>query len=218
MEGPKLPEQHPVKSIVIEAPEFIPDQSNFYDQAPFDNVVNVTSKNTGLQVDLLREVLFQSVQATKHPLESNISVSQNHRGDSRVYLDIRQLSAEQLVDVSKIVYRKMHTSGNLPFVVVQSMLTVLNKYPYWMSYVDSQSRAYHNVFSGNPNRGNDSVLRQVPSYGAWATEKLSREGLLKTKGIENVFPQDLKEEALGDVIASGATKKWVLLNASEIIR
>lgn len=222
MTNPQSPESPIRKDLVIDAPEYLEEAQNFYDQEPFSRVIALTSSRTATEEKQLRHLLSLSCWRAKKRFGEWFQYSTKPSNDT--FIDVKQLTEEQIgqlsLDVLSEFSFKKEDLGKYQGtrILLDSMLHVLNKYPYWISYIDTQLRSFYTSY-GEPVKLPNLKPKMTPSYGSWAHAKLRREGFLQSKGIENVFPQDINSSPVGDALSqTGNRRSWLLLDAAELVR
>ncbi len=194
--------------IEIEGPVFLAEGQNFYEQQPFDQILQDVSRQHGVDIAKLRRFLTQMAKQVNS------------------YSLLPQRHDEIILDVLYIENVRKHLEMlGLPREEGQLATRDLNGkllvFPYWDQYIATQlSSATHNSDGIYNLKGNRYV--PVETYAKYASDKLRREKQLRVLGIDEVFPQDFSQESpLGASVPSGSlgtNRKWRILKASELVK
>ncbi len=188
-------------SIVIDGPEYLEPEQNFYDQSPFREVMDQTAQQSGLPIPVLRSALSK-VRPGEH-VSDRSEWRKMHR---------------QLIPGSS----PKDTQGFK--VTIRAMGQSLEEYPYIREYMGVAGLSYADYFTnGDPKQSRGNFKSKIPSYGKWVSDRLKAEQQWEQNkvllGMEEIFPEtgSPAEEAR----ATGHKASWrryTVLKVSEMIR
>lgn len=170
MEDRRLSGEGKTVFIKLEAPAYLEDEQNLYDQPPFSETLSVLSAEFGLDISGLRGCLsrLSKVMDRRFP---------GTRAPEMVYLA-----------AAPEPFRK----------AILRLEEILQDCPYWFDYLGyiGSISAYKSDGSRfvNPNK-HGQVQLPVESYTNWVHKKLELEGKIKAVGIEEIFPQDFADQS-----------------------
>lgn len=196
-EGQNLSQENK-KIIQIEAPERLEVGQNLYDQEPFLSLVKSIAQSTGQTLSKLHTAI--SLIAKVHSMDPKLQTT--------------------------LLLRKAHVSvrsdSNILWDSQIKILETLQMYPYLSEYIvqQRQNELYANngkFLKHHHGKGEPPAL----SYANWVTQKLEREKLLVSVGIEEIFPKDVSHPVTSQPNVTGlrpANRRYAILKAAEIIK
>lgn len=218
----QTPETQPSpKFIEIEAPEYLEEGQNFYDQPPFNQVLGKVSTQSPLELAKLRTILTSAArkipllfeEVPKTPVEESAnwekSIRHNHSLKRGLRNHLRELGLKSQEEIEQYFDALIHLAIDL------------RDYPFWHDYISNQSQDY--LLDGTPfpsKRGFGVKVKVFPkSYASWVAQKAAAAEMAVLKGIDEIFPQDIG----GEIVAipqrgeRQETKRWRILKAAEFV-
>lgn len=192
---------------------------NFFDQAPFNFVIEAASKETQTDQEKLRWML-------KNLVNSNA----RHIGKKEAWQDFAKISTYTEKWASRVISLNMdqfahkftdEVKDKLPAYnrAAIGMLVGLQDCPFWAEYIDSQQDQAFYKFNGS-FREDVKMKKILPeTYTCWASNKIKRQAGLdansKLLGIGEAF---LGSPGSVAGTKSRSARRWNALKASEIVR
>lgn len=195
-EGQNLREENK-KFIQIEAPERLEVEQNLYDQEPFLSLVKSISQSTGQTLSKLHTAISRI--AGPHSMNPKLQTTELLR---------------------KVAF--VSPESNIFWDSRVKILEILQMYPYLSEYIvqQRQNQLYANngkFLKQHHGKGEPPAL----SYANWVTQKLKREKLLVSVGIEEIFPKDVGYPVTSQPNITGSrptNRRYAILKAAEIIK
>ena len=194
--------------IVIEGSETIPSSQNFFQQEPFQTLID-DIKNKGVAKGL-RGYLQEFARAVEK-IGGLPPQGQEARG--RV---LQQCHYEAYLNSKGSPHRDLHNLG-------YKAIKVLDRYPFWTEYVSNYLTVERYTKDGEPSlRQPQELYAPIPSYGSWLAVKLIRTNTRLLYGIKDIFVQDLAGASVQQAIQAntgiqpGRVQRWIVRHAAEI--
>ncbi len=157
---------------------------NFYDQEPFQSVIEKASEAMNVDSDKVRKAItymamahFRQDKNSQYPLEKLVWFAFSYQKSG-----LRRSDA----NVSSML----------------KVLDALSEIPFWAEYIEYVTRGQKFYNNGSPNKNFNRVKDYKPPliYPEWRNEKLKREEKLRFGGVGQIF-----EKATGSPTISSAS-------------
>lgn len=210
-----MPEQGEGSSstvIEIEAPEYLKEGQNFFDQEPFRGIIVklVTEGEGELDAKIVRNLLFNSSLYRKKTVYFASEIGHLiHYLAKREKIppgDERKRFREKYVEVATKLQEKLHV------------------YPHLGDYVSTRPPAYYKHNGDYEPTAPTAKYLPKRTYPAWLTEEFRIRRLEKRQvllGIQDIFPVQFTGNQTERVRASGKSagaRKWKILKAAELMK
>ena len=195
--------------VTLEAPIYLESSQNFWAQAPFDRILEMTGEITGRQKRPLIRLMSGIARALT---EAKLKIDEGEVGVEAHPSIIAREVARRFVNTGMGLRSDVGDYSKIGLGFIES----LAMYPYSVEYLVEQAPGHYG------NMRNDAKTKVLTeSYAFWVSKKLDREGRLKMKGIEEIFPQSFVGNGIGDSVVGGKiseSRRWKILHASELAK
>lgn len=210
--------------IELESPESLARGQDFYDQPPFNDVLQVVSNSSNLPEEVIGYILTRLAKQYRDRsfnAGSPIKDSQELSRKMREY----DIHVDDIQAIRGSIRRLRSMRAKLPLKdalqAIQQLGIQLEQFPLWAEYVDANLAS--GIYRSDGTFYQNCLAKSfAESYASWITHRLQREGILVTYGIHEIFPQDFAAEIPTDVPvdrgSSRENRRWRILKASELIR
>lgn len=175
----------PDKLIGVLTTERLEPGKNFYEQPPFENILENVSGKTSVNVEELRRLL--------HILTSNTSFK-----EFKTSQELTQAMRIGFVGArSEVLAEKERANRTAYDEGVKEMGEQLLEYPYWMEYIKlNRSEFYLPDGSPRPEGQRSTFISSITalSYGKWAEDRMARDYRFNLRDLEEVLPQGFETQ------------------------
>lgn len=178
-------EETPQPNIIkLEAPEYLEPEQNFYQQPPFNEILEDAALQTGIQIEALRRALTSTSRHDIIPYFSAPSISSQDLS--------REMQAEHNPSLRRILDNIMREARGPKRDKYKQALKIIGKgleeHLDWNEYIVTQSKdAYNN--DGSRKLGSSPFSRIYPqTYARWVKNRINRAQLAQLQGIQDSSP------------------------------
>lgn len=197
------------KVIELEAPEFLETGQNFFDQAPFVDIIEKTSQATAITQENLRPFLRSCAQTgADHESVTTSSQELSEKMRNAQYDPYMQnLNPREPGKVKE--YRQ----------AIQIMGTELANFPSWHEYIVTQCVGSSNYKNDGSYFEKAHGVPPIESYAKWISRRLEIDNKSKLLGLQEVLPQGFQQEIEqpDQTGKNRQNRRWQILKASELV-